>query len=344
MSTLRVGVVGLGFFAQNHLEAWRVIDGVELTAVCDRDETKVAAAQERFGIAKGFIDADAMLDAVDALDIATTAPSHRALVEQAARAGKAVICQKPMAETLDDARAMVDACRRAGVSFTVHENFRFQRPMREIAQLLREGAIGEPFFARISFRTPYDVYANQPYLATDERFIILDLGIHLLDLARCFMGEARDVSCWTNRVNTNILGEDVATMILDHGTGRTSIVDCSYATQRVPDPWPQTLVTIEGQSGTIELAQDFRLHVTRDGKTVTRFVPPHPWPWSRPPLDAIQDSVVVFQRHWLTCQRSGAAAETSGDDNLRVVELVHAAYADAERRRSLKVDNVQRAS
>jgi D-apiose dehydrogenase len=335
MSTVRIGVVGLGFFAQNQLEAWRVIEGAEIAAVCDRDPGKVEAARQRYGVERGYTDVARMLadGGLDAVDVATTPPSHRAVVEQAARAGTAVICQKPMADTLEDARAMVEACRQAGVSFTVHENFRFQRPMREVAALLREGAIGDPFFARISFRTPYDVFANQPYLATEGRFIILDLGIHLLDLARCFMGDARAVSCWTKRVNPNIRGEDVATMILDHGHERTSIVDCSYATHQVPDPWPQTLVTIEGTDGTISLEADYRLHLIRGQEITTRHVPPQAWPWSRLPLDIIQDSVVALQRHWLESYRAGRPAETSGEDNLKVVELVHAAYADADRRK-----------
>jgi len=334
MSKVRIGVVGLGFFAQNQLEAWRVVEGVELAAVCDRDPEKVEAACRRYGVEHGYTDVAEMLadGGIDAVDVATTPPSHRSIVEQVAQAGKAVICQKPMAETLEDARAMVEACRRAGISFTVHENFRFQRPMREIARLLRDGAIGNPFFARISFRTPYDVFTNQPYLATEDRFIILDLGIHLLDLARCFMGDARGISCWTKRVNPKIRGEDVATMVLDHGGGRTSIVDCSYATHRVPDPWPQTLVSIEGTRGTIELEADYRLHVTRDSEVAMRHVPPQAWPWSRLPLDIIQDSVVALQRHWVECYRAGRPAETSGEDNLKVVELVHAAYADADRR------------
>jgi predicted dehydrogenase len=335
MKKVRIGVVGLGFFAQNQLEAWRVIEGAEIAAVCDRDPAKVEAARQRYGVERGYTDVAEMLadGGIDAVDVVTTPPSHRAMVEQVAGAGVAVICQKPMAETLEDARAMVDACRRAGVSFTVHENFRFQRPMREVAGLLREGAIGEPFFARISFRTPYDVFANQPYLATENRFIILDLGIHLLDLARCFMGDVRDVSCWTKRVNPKIRGEDVATMVLDHEAGRTSIVDCSYATHQVPDPWPQTLVTIEGTGGTIALEADYHLHLTQGDKITTHHVPPPAWPWSKLPLDIIQDSVVALQRHWVESYLAGHPAETSGEDNLKVIELVHAAYADAERRK-----------
>jgi predicted dehydrogenase len=110
-------------------------------------------------------------------------------------------------------------------------------------------------------------------------------------------------------------------------------VDCSYATPQVPDPWPQTLVTIEGTRGTIALEADYRLHLTQGDKIITRHVPPPAWPWSKLPLDIIQDSVVALQQHWVNSYLAGHPAETSGEDNLKVVELVHAAYADAERRR-----------
>jgi predicted dehydrogenase len=66
----------------------------------------------------------------------------------------------------------------------VHENFRWQSALRRVQAELASGAIGEPFWGRVSFRSAFDVYAAQPYLATDERFIIQDLGIHILDVAR----------------------------------------------------------------------------------------------------------------------------------------------------------------
>ena len=75
----------------------------------------------------------------------------------------------------------------------VHENFRFQTPILAVREVLARGTIGRPFFARISWRTGYDVYASQPYLAAEERFIILDLVIHLLDVARCLFGEVERV-------------------------------------------------------------------------------------------------------------------------------------------------------
>ena len=88
---------------------------------------------------------------------------------------------------------MVEACEKAGVPLMVHENFRFQAPMIEVKRVLAEGVIGELTWGRVTWRTDYDVYAGQPYLAKEKRFILLDLGIHVLDLARLFMGEVERV-------------------------------------------------------------------------------------------------------------------------------------------------------
>src|SRR3546814_15486735 len=84
---------------------------------------------------------------------------------------------------------MVAACAAAGVAMMVHENFRWQAPIRALKAVIDEGRIGTPFFARFAFRSGFDVYAAQPYLAEGDRFIIEDLGIHILDVARFVMGE-----------------------------------------------------------------------------------------------------------------------------------------------------------
>ena len=183
---LRGALIGCGFFAQNHLHAWGDVDGATLVAVCDVDGSKAQRAAGMFGIARHYIDAAAMFAAeeLDFVDIVTTMETHRALVELAARNGVPTICQKPFAPTMADARVMVAACEAAGVALMVHENFRWQTPLRAVRAVLDSGVIGRPYFARVSFRTGYDVYANQPYLATVDRFILLDMGVHVLDVAR----------------------------------------------------------------------------------------------------------------------------------------------------------------
>lgn len=329
---LRGTVIGCGFFAQNHLNGWASIPGVELVAVCDLDPEKAAEAADRFGATKHYTDAAAMLRELrpDFVDIATTVASHRALVELAAAEGVAAIVQKPFGLTLDDCEAMVAACAAAGVPLMVHENFRFQAPLRTVKEHLDAGRIGTPHFGRISFRTGHDIYAKQPYLATDPRFIIADLGIHLLDLARFYFGEVEALSCRTKRVNPRIRGEDTATMLLQHAGGVVSVVDCSYATPMLPDPFPETLLEIDGDLGALRLRQGYRLEIGRgDGPAELLDLDPPPLPWAERPWHVVQESVQRIEEHWVECLRGGRVTETSGADNLRTFALVEAAYASA---------------
>lgn len=129
---------------------------------------------------------------------------------------------------------MVEACAQAGVPLMVHENFRWQTPIQAVKTALQSGVIGEPFWGRFSFRSGYDVFSGQPYLAEGERFIIEDLGIHTLDIARFILGDVSSLTARTKRVNPKIKGEDVATILLDHENGATSIVDVSYASSLRP--------------------------------------------------------------------------------------------------------------
>ncbi len=329
--TLSVGLIGCGFFAVNHLHAWRDIAGVEVAAICDRDPARLAAVGDRFGIARRYGDAAAMLAAepLSFADIVTTVPSHRNLVELAARHRLPVICQKPFAATMADARAMVDACSTAGVPLMVHENSRWQSPMRQVRAVLDRGEIGTPFWARVSFRTGYDIFSGQPYLAEGERFILEDLGIHALDVARFLLGEVTSLAARTNRVNPGIKGEDAAAVLLGHANGATSVVDVSYATKREPDPFPEMLAEVDGSQGSVRLSQGYRLAVTSAAGTREADASPPVLPWASKPWHGVQDSVRAIQQHWVDCLRDGREPDTSGRDNLRSTALVEAAYASA---------------
>jgi predicted dehydrogenase len=321
-------LIGCGFFADNHLHAWHEIEGATIVAVCDRDRGKAEAAALKHGIARVYDDAEAMLVAErpDFVDVATTVQSHRPLVELAARHGVPVICQKPFAPSLADAEAMVAACARARLPLMVHENFRWQAPMQAAAAIIQSGAIGTPYFGRVSFRHDFDIYRKQPYLATDERFVILDLGIHLIDVARALFGEVVSLAARTASINPIVRGEDVATLLLGHAGGATSVVDCSFLAHRDPNPFPQTLLEIDGDEGSLLIGRDYALRLVTPAGTEMRSVAPPVRAWADPPFEAVQDSVVNIERHWVECLRSGREPATSGRDNLRTLGLGFAAY------------------
>lgn len=328
---LRFGVIGCGFWAYVQLHAWAEIDGLELVAVCDIDPQKAAQAAREFGALRHYTDAATMLaeESLDFVDIVTTPPSHRALAEMAASHGIDVICQKPLAWSMEDAHAIVESCRTAGVRLMVHENWRWQQPIREVKRLLDEGVIGSPFFGRISFRSDFDTYEGQAWLREIPRFIIIETGIHMLDVARFLLGDPTTLFATTTRINPTIKGEDVATIMLAMEDA-TCIVGLSFATPTDHEIFPQTLITLEGSKGIIQLDADYRLRIIRPDGMETHTLPEPEHAWTNRPWHVMEDSALQIQRHWVDCLCGGREPESTGEDNLKTLELVFGAYISAE--------------
>jgi predicted dehydrogenase len=326
MTPLRFAAVGAGFWADYQLAGWREVPGVRCVAVCDRDVAKAS----RFGV-PAFDDPERMIAEVkpDFLDVITGVESHRPLVELAAQHKLPVVCQKPLAGSLADAEAMVKACRDAGVPLLVNENWRWQTPLRELHRVLKSGVIGTPFRARIDMLSGFPVFVNQPALAELEQFILTDLGSHTLDVARWLFGEAKSVYCTTRRTLPHIRGENVATVVLEMGT-TTVLVQMAYAQNPLErECFPETLVFVEGDRGSLELCPGCVLKVTTSEGTLARRVPPPQYPWANPAYAVVHSSVVPCLADLAEHLRGEGAAETTGDDNLNTVRLVFAAYQSA---------------
>lgn len=344
MADLNGALIGCGFFAVNQMHAWQDVAGAKIVAICDRDPQRLKIVGDQFGIERRHSDAAQMFadGGFDFVDIATTVQSHRALVEMAAAHKIPAICQKPFAKTLDDAKAMVKVCADADIPLMVHENFRWQTPIQHVKKVLEDGIVGDPFWGRFSFRSGYDVFSGQPYLAESERFIIEDLGIHTLDIARYILGDVTQLSARTRRINQSIKGEDVATILLDHGSGATSIVDVSYASKLSTEPFPETLIELDGTEGSIRLTQGYRLEVNGRNGTEVSDVSPRMLSWASRPWHNIQESVFAIQQHWADCLSVGGETSTSGADNLKTFALVEAAYESAASGQAVDIGSMLR--
>lgn len=330
---IAVGMVGCGFFAQNHLNSWRDLQaaGAELVAVCDVDAGKAEAAADKFGVPHWYTDAPTMFRErkLGLVDIATRMETHLALVNLAVDHRIPTIVQKPFAPVLADCMAMTEHARRAGVFLAVHENFRFQKPIREALKVVRSGAIGAPSWARISFRTGYDIYTGQPYLLNEERFAIIDVGVHVLDVARVFLGEIDRVSAELQRRNPRVRGEDTATMLVRHTSGAVSVVEVTYASRRLPDAFPETILELEGPDGGLALKAGATMEVTTGGAMRASNVDAQVLPWAERPWHVVQESVYATCAHMLSAVREGRSPETSAADNLKTFAAAEAAYAAA---------------
>jgi predicted dehydrogenase len=151
MERVRVGIVGLGNISQLNVPGYLEHPYCDVVAVCDTRLERARAVARSWGVPKVYGSLDEFLadDEVDALEILTPTYLHAEHVVAAARANKHVSCQKPMATTVADARAMVTACAEAGVAFRVTENCCYYPPLERMREIIASGAIGTPTVLRI---------------------------------------------------------------------------------------------------------------------------------------------------------------------------------------------------
>jgi predicted dehydrogenase len=339
VADLRFAVLGTGFWSNFQIPAWFEVGGVQLVAVYNRTVSKAEKVAQAFGVPKVYDDPEALLreERLDFIDIITEVPAHAPLVLLAAKHKVPVICQKPMAGDYDTCERMVAACRDAGIPFMIHENFRWQAPLRALKQVLDEGRIGQPFRARIRFVHGLPaIFDNQPFLKTLEHFALTDVGSHLLDLARFYFGEPQSLYCQHYRTRDDIAGEDVASVMLRMGPVICTC-DISYSTRTEEEAFPQTLIYIEGKKGTIEVAPDYSIRVTTEEGTFSRRYPPPRYTWADPRYDVAHASIVPCNADLLRALKTGQPAETSGEDNLKTMRLVYKAYESAERNQVLQL-------
>lgn len=341
MSALRLGMAGAGFWAHFQLAGWREAEGAECVAICDPSLDKAQRLAGEFGIPRVYQNAGEMAanERLDVLDIVASVEAHAPLVRLAAEHRMAVICQKPMATSLQEAEEMVALCQSAGIPFFVHENVRWYHTIRELKKVLDSGAIGTPFRARIEYCNNYPVFANQPFLKELDRFILTDMGSHVLDVARFLFGEARSLYCQTRQVHRDIQGEDVATVMMAMGENTTVTCELSYASILERDPYPEILVLVEGGEGSVKLAQDHWIRVTTAAGTFARRYPPPHYPWVDPVEGIGLTCIVPCLEHLGRALRGEGAAETTGEDNLKTVRLVFASYDSAARNQVLCLDS-----
>jgi predicted dehydrogenase len=332
MATLRFAVLGAGFWARFQLAAWKELDGVECVAIYNRSRDRGEKFAKDFNVPALYDDPEELLrrEKPDFIDVVTYPFTLSRFVHLAAAHGTPVISQKPMAPSLAVARESLRVCREAGVPYYIHENWRWQSQLRELKKVLDSGVIGTPFRARISMVSAYPVFANEPHLKDLEEFVLTDMGTHILDLARFYFGESESLYCQVRHVHSDCKGEDVATVMMSMG-GRTTVTcELGYPENYVEHEYfPQTMVFVEGNKGTAEVARDYWLRVTTNAGTHSRRCPPVRYSWVDPDYHVVHSSIVACNANLLGALRGETPAETTGEDNYKTLELVFAAYDSA---------------
>lgn len=323
MAELRVALAGAGMVSRHHLIGWSRVPQLRVVAVADPDRARAEARATEFGIAEVFTDAGAMLRAVrpDALDIAAPVGAHAGLCRLAAAERIAILCQKPLCLTLDEAEALATGIG-AIVPFMVHENWRFRLPYRQARAWLTQGAVGRVVSARLSFASSgllgdRPALARQPFLAELPRLIVFELLVHHLDVLRALCGDLAVRGAALARAAAATAGEDTASILLTTAAGAPVVCTGTMAAAGAP-PIGEDRLEILGTEGTIRF-DGSRLMI--EGQ--------QPGTLSWTPEAIYQSGYDACLAHFAAALRGGGAFETSPADNLRTLRLVEAAYSAA---------------
>ncbi len=166
---LKVGVIGAGHLGKFHLNNWAVIEGVELIGFCDSDDANAKLVSEKYQLPR-FNKAEELMDACDALDIVAPTSAHFELCEAAIKKGKHVFVEKPLANTMDEARQLVKLAKEANIKFQVGHVERFNPAFLA----LKEHVI-QPMFIEVHRLAQFNPRGT-------DVSVILDLMIHDIDI------------------------------------------------------------------------------------------------------------------------------------------------------------------
>jgi Predicted dehydrogenases and related proteins len=258
MPLLRVALVGCGLISDAHIRAYaKHADRARITVCCDVDRAK---AEDRAAVigggARAVTDyADVLADPdVDAVELCTPHHLHSEAVIAAARAGKHVMCQKPLAKTLAECDAMIAACREAGVVLFYGETNRTRLAAVAAKRAIDEGRIGR----LVGLQATYAHWQGGAYLSTAWRYDpavsgggqLLDGGIHYVNMLHQIGGPVEAVSCFTTRFRPELGGEDTATLTLRFAGGHLGTL---FSSQAAGVWYPDTTFAAFGTEGVLTL-------------------------------------------------------------------------------------------
>jgi UDP-N-acetyl-2-amino-2-deoxyglucuronate dehydrogenase len=255
----RIALVGCGRISKNHFDAIRKVDGLSLAAVCDTDAERARRAGEEQGV-PAYRTIDDMLRAsddeapFDIVAVCTPSGLHSAHGGAAARAGKHVVTEKPMAISLDQADDLVHACDEAGVQLFVVKQNRLNPPIQLLKRAVDKGRFGRIYMANVTVRwqRPQEYYDAEPWRGTWEfdGGAIMNQASHYVDLIQWLVGPVESVLAKTATQARRIEAEDSGVGLVKFRSGALGVIEVNVLT------YPRNLegsITVLGEKGSVKI-------------------------------------------------------------------------------------------
>jgi len=332
---IRVGLIGCGGISRAHARGYlQSPDLFEVVACCDERLELAKERGEQLGAKVVTADYREVLarEDVDAVDICLPHHLHAEVAVAAAEAGKHILVEKPIANTLEEADAMIEAARRAGVVLMVAHNERYMPVYRKAKELIEQGALGRIFLARADHNQFVQV-GQRHWLKSKEAAgggALIGSGIHRVDILRWLVGEI--VKVWHRQVAVPERFSDeveaASVTLFEFANGAIGELTCNWSAYAAPSaPWYE-LLWIYGTEGS--------LHNVGGLFVASEKVPEWQGKFVQLPLPE-EDSFVNEIRHFGECIREGKTPLTNGEEARKSLAVVIAAYQAAERNEGVSV-------
>lgn len=352
---LRVGVIGAGIGAL-HLAAYAKLPQVEIAALAGLDDERVRRVAAEYQVPSTYREYSDLLaaDYIDAVSICLPNALHAPVTIAALEAGKHVLIEKPLARNVAEGQAMLDAATVNDRVLMIALNHRYRGDVQWVKRYIDSGALGTIYYAKAHWMRRSGIpqigswFVNKDLAGGGP---LVDLGVHVLDMAMYLMGEPRALTTsastfaefgprglkgWAGRqqfsdAHHSYEVEDLATAFIRLDSGATLLLEASWATHGpAGDDFG---VTLYGSEGGVELLIRGYTHEN----TVRIFHDMHDAPVDLAPRPAkVEGHMGVIQR-FVAAVRDGGPQEPSAADGLRRVALLNACYRSAAERREIQL-------
>ena len=353
---VRVGLIGTSWWAEAmYLPALAEHPIGRITAVCGRDAERARDVAEKWSIDDSYADWRVVLDngSLDAVIVASTNETHHEITMAAIERGLAVLCEKPLGMSVEEARQMAKAAHRRGLVTLVPFTYRCMPTNRHIKQLIGDGYVGRPYHLSMRYFAGYardGGYAWRFDEAKSGSGVLGDLGSHWLDMARWMLGEVVAVNASSDRFVPRALRPDGTAYVQaeDHAVIGVRFESGASATLEISaicwegTPFGQVHeLDLHGSGGTLHAVNDWDQVQEVRGLRAGEVGPARPLPipeslWSGAPRSPVHDTyrhvfrrTEAMTRGWVTAVAEGRQMDPDLSTGARVQELVAAAIISA---------------
>lgn len=344
MKPVKVAILGTGFITDIHMESYhRFVPGAEVVAVYGRSAEKAKAFAVKYRIPQWYNDVDALIrdSGCDVVDICLPNYLHAEATLKAAAAGKHIIIEKPLSVTLEEADAMIAACRNAGVKLMYAEELCFAPKYERVRQLVKEGAIGEIYMLKQSEKHsgPHSDWFYDINLAGGG--VLMDMGCHAIGWFRWMLNNAKAVSVYAS-MNTVLhkgrtKGEDNSVVIIEFENGVTAVAEDSWAKHGGMDDRSE----VHGTGGVVYadlFMGNSAIAYSKNGYGYAMEKADTTVGWSFTVFEEVFNQGYPHElRHFIDCVQHDRQPLVTGEDGRAVLEIIYAAYASAGQGRKIQL-------